>query len=68
MPTIVPRSLGSNLVISPIQYLTNAGLLARIIHRVFIDQPKGASPMPLTLCFREPVGASPGPEFAGEFA
>ena len=24
--------------------------------------------MALTLCFREPVGASPGPEFAGEFA
>ena len=34
----------------------------------FFDQPKGASPMALTLCFREPVGASPGPEFAGEFA
>ena len=42
--------------------------LARIIHGGFNDQPKGASQMALTLCFREPVGASPGPEFAGEVA
>ena len=34
----------------------------------FNREPQGASPMALTLCFREPVGASPGPEFAGEFA
>ncbi len=28
----------------------------------------GVSQMALTLRFREPVGASPGPEFAGEIA
>ena len=45
-------------------------------HREYLRQAEskaslkglGASPMALTLCFREPVGASPGPEFAGEFA
>ena len=34
----------------------------------FFRKAVSASPMALTLCFREPVGASPGPEFAGEFA
>ena len=38
------------------RYLSSAG------------EPPRASPMPLTLRFREPVGASPGPEFADYFA
>ncbi len=42
--------------------------LAWIIYRVFIDQPQGVNQMALTLRFREPAGASPGPKFAGEFA
>jgi len=31
-------------------------------------EPRGASPRPLALRFREPVGASSGPEFADHFA
>ena len=37
-------------------------------HVIFSNQPLGVSQMALTLRFREPAGASPGPKFAGEFA
>ena len=51
---------------APVQHQLQSETLARIIHRVFIDQPQGASPMVLTL---KPLSLSSGfvlSEFASE--